>query len=90
MLLSKAATARTITAAQPTAPWLACTMGRRTMVTPCQRRSSLRRLLRDVPLVRALEVHNGLTALIAEKASVDCEDGTQRSFDPLTRCGVAA
>jgi phosphoenolpyruvate mutase len=43
------------------------------------RRARLRRLIDAHPIVRILEVHNGLSALIAEKTEVD-ENGISRSF----------
>ena len=43
------------------------------------RRGRLRRLIDASPIVRILEVHNGLSALIAEKAEVE-EDGVPRCF----------
>jgi phosphoenolpyruvate phosphomutase len=43
------------------------------------RRGRLRRLIDACPIVRILEVHNGLSALIAEKAEVE-EDGVCRCF----------
>ena len=51
-------------------------------ITPELRRKSLRRLLEVKPVVRILEVHNGLTGLIVEKTSIETEDGT-REFDGM-------
>jgi len=50
--------------------------------TPDIRRAQLRRLLDAKPLVRVLEAHNGLTALIGETAAV-VDDGVPRQFDAL-------
>ncbi len=47
--------------------------------TADMRRGRLRRLIDACPIVRILEVHNGLSALIAEKAEVE-EDGVCRCF----------
>lgn len=47
--------------------------------TPERRLQSLRRLMTIKPLVRILEVHNGITGLIAENSNVDI-DGEHRSF----------
>jgi len=44
------------------------------------RKKRLRRLLISKPLIRILEVHNGLTALIAENTSFE-EDGKKKEFD---------
>ena len=50
--------------------------------TPEHRMQKLRRLLEVKPIVRVLEVHNGLSSLIAEKARV--ADGDQiREFDAM-------
>ncbi|VVB82565.1 FAD synthase [uncultured archaeon] len=40
----------------------------------------LRRLIEFKPLIRIIEVHNGLSALIAENASVE-KDGNKKEFD---------
>jgi phosphoenolpyruvate phosphomutase len=50
--------------------------------TPEIRRSRLQKLLSLKPLVRVLEAHNGLTALIAEKTSLQGEDKT-KEFDAM-------
>ena len=50
--------------------------------TPDIRRRRLRRLLAAKDLVRVIEAHNGLTALIAEHASADVE-GVRQEFDAL-------
>lgn len=50
--------------------------------TPGQRLRRLRRLLEVRPLVRVLEVHNGLSALIAERIQID-RDGAVREFDAM-------
>lgn len=48
--------------------------------TPQIRLKRLRRLINSKEIVRGIEVHNGLTGLIAEHASVD-KDGKKREFD---------
>lgn len=48
--------------------------------TPDTRRGTLRRLLAAKPLVRVIEAHNPLSALIAERANIDV-DGKKRQFD---------
>ena len=50
--------------------------------TPDVRMNRLRRLIDAKPLVRVLEVHNGLSALIVENASVDRE-GKRQEFDAM-------
>lgn len=50
--------------------------------TPGQRLRRLRRMLQIKPLVRVMEVHNGLTALIVEQVHVN-EDGFVREFDAM-------
>jgi phosphoenolpyruvate phosphomutase len=55
---------------------------RATGTTPDARLRQLRRLIDAKPLVRLLEVHNGLTGLIADSAQVECEHGA-REFDGM-------
>ena len=50
--------------------------------TPAVRLNSLRRLIASKPLVRILEAHNGLSALIAETARVE-KDGQVLEFDGM-------
>ena len=50
--------------------------------TPGQRLRRLRRLLEVKPLVRVVEVHNGLSALIAERIQI-VRDGAVREFDAM-------
>lgn len=50
--------------------------------TPDIRRNKLRRLLKSKPLVRLMEVHNGLTGLIVERAGIDTPKG-RREFDGM-------
>jgi phosphoenolpyruvate phosphomutase len=50
--------------------------------TPDVRLKRLRRLLQIKPLIRVNEVHNGLSALITEKTSVDKED-MKTEFDAM-------
>ena len=50
--------------------------------TPEWRRLRLRRLLDTKPLVRLLEVHNGLTGMIADRVHIECEHGV-REFDGM-------
>ena len=49
-------------------------------ITPAIRIKRLRRLLEAKPLVRVLEAHNGLTALIIEKTSIE-KDSMKKEFD---------
>ena len=51
-------------------------------ITPSARRKKLRRLLEVKPLVRVLEVHNGLTGLIAEKTKMT-KGGKVLEFDAM-------
>ncbi len=51
--------------------------------TPETRRKVLRRLLHIKKFVRLLEVHNGLTGLIAEKTKYADEEGNIRQFDGM-------
>lgn len=51
-------------------------------LSPESRTSMFRRLLRARPIVRLLEVHNGLTGLIVENARVE-RDGVSREFDGM-------
>ena len=51
-------------------------------VTPNSRLSKLKRLLAVKPLVRVIEVHNGLTGLIAEKTKIN-RDGKIVEFDAM-------
>ncbi len=50
--------------------------------TPDLRRNKLRRLLYAKPLLRFIEVHNGLTGLIAENIGVETEIG-RKEFDGM-------
>lgn len=49
---------------------------------PEARRGRLRRLLDIVPIVKTIEVHNGLTGLIAEKTIVESDEGLDQ-FDAM-------
>jgi phosphoenolpyruvate phosphomutase len=51
-------------------------------ITPERRLQSLRRLLHAKPLIRILEVHNGITGLIAERSRVT-QEGLTREFDAM-------
>jgi len=51
-------------------------------ITPDVRLTRLRRLLDSKPLVRAVEVHNGLTGLIAERVSKG-SNGGRRAYDAM-------
>jgi phosphoenolpyruvate mutase len=51
--------------------------------TPDIRRGRLRRLLQVKPIVRFLDLHNALSALIIENTIVEMPDGTKREFDGL-------
>lgn len=52
------------------------------LAMPEFRRGRLRKLLEMVPIVKTIEVHSGLTGLIAEKTVVD-EDGVVDQFDAM-------
>lgn len=52
------------------------------LAMPEQRRVRLRKLLQMVPIVKVLEVHSGLTGLIAEKTVVE-RDGGLDQFDAM-------
>ena len=52
-------------------------------VSPAYRMRQLRRMLEIKPIVKIIEVHNGLTGLIAEKISVKDEKGRILSFDGM-------
>ena len=52
------------------------------LAMPEFRRGRLRKLLKMEPIVKAIEVHSGLTGLIAEKTIVD-EDGVVDQFDAM-------
>jgi len=51
--------------------------------TPDIRRSRLRRLLQVKPIVRFLDMHNALSALIIENTVSEMPDGTKREFDGM-------
>ena len=51
--------------------------------TPQIRQGMLKRLLEAKPLVRVIEAHSGLTGLIAETVSVECDDNRVREFDGI-------
>ncbi len=51
--------------------------------TPDIRRNRLRRLLRVKSIVRLLDLHNGLSGLIAENITAQMPDGTKREFDGM-------
>ncbi len=50
--------------------------------TPEVRLQRLRRLIHTKPLVRLLEVHNGLTGMIADRVHIECAHGA-REFDGM-------
>lgn len=50
--------------------------------TPDIRRNGLRRMLNAKPLVRFLDLHNGLSGLIIEKIGIDTPDG-RKEFDGM-------
>lgn len=52
------------------------------LAMPEFRRGRLKKLLNMVPIVKTIEVHSGLTGLIAEKTIVD-EDGVVDQFDAM-------
>ena len=49
---------------------------------PEYRRKRLRQLIKTVPIVKTIEVHSGLTGLIAEKTVVE-HDGGLDQFDAM-------
>ena len=51
-------------------------------ITPNVRLSSLKRLIKSKPIVRIMEAHSGLSALIVENCKIQKEDGIHR-FDGL-------
>ena len=51
-------------------------------VTPDYRRIKLKKLLELKPLVRIIEAHNGLSAIVAERTSI-IVDGEKREFDGI-------
>lgn len=55
---------------------------RETLAMPEYRRGRLRKLIRLCPIVKTLEVHSGLTGLIAEKTVVE-HDGELDQFDAM-------
>lgn len=55
---------------------------REKLAMPEYRRNRLKQLLRLCPIVKTIEVHNGLTGLIAEKTIVESEDGLDQ-FDAM-------
>lgn len=50
---------------------------RATTMTPDQRLKSLRHLLKLTPIVRIIEVHNGLTGLLVEKTQIKTPEGSR-------------
>ncbi|EJP33092.1 phosphoenolpyruvate mutase [Selenomonas sp. FOBRC9] len=52
------------------------------LAMPERRRGRLRRLLEIIPIVKTIEVHNGLTGLIAEKTVVESDGGLDQ-FDAM-------
>ncbi|MDR2367242.1 MAG: phosphoenolpyruvate mutase [Deltaproteobacteria bacterium] len=57
--------------------------GQAQMSMPDFRRGRLKRLFALKPLVTAIEAHNGLTGLLAEKVRIPNEDGSVRQFDAM-------
>jgi phosphoenolpyruvate phosphomutase len=57
--------------------------GQAQMSMPDFRRGRLKRLLELKPLITAIEAHNGLTGLLAEKLKITTEDGLVRQFDAM-------
>ena len=55
---------------------------REILAMPEYRRKRLRQLIKLCPIVKTLEVHSGLTGLIAEKTLVESEDGLDQ-FDAM-------
>lgn len=54
-----------------------------TGITPDTRRKLLRKLIDTQPIVRVLEVHNGLTGLIVENLRFNNNEGQIRQFDAM-------
>lgn len=52
-------------------------------ITSTMRLARLRRLISAKPIVKLLEVHNGLSGLIAENASATLEDGKVLTYDGM-------
>jgi len=52
-------------------------------ITADSRKSSLRRLLQVKPLLRFLDIHNALSALIIEHTTVERDDGFSAEFDGM-------
>lgn len=52
-------------------------MSLRNLITPDQRRKALKRLINEKGLVRIIEAHNGISALIANDAFLEVEYGNQ-------------
>lgn len=57
-------------------------------ITTEQRRSKLRNLINEKPLVRAMETVNGLEGIIAENARAYAENGSAKEFDALWFSGL--
>jgi phosphoenolpyruvate phosphomutase len=57
--------------------------GQSQMSMPDFRRGRLKRLLELKPLITAIEAHNGLTGLLAEKLKITNDDGRVRQFDAM-------
>lgn len=56
---------------------------REKLAMPEYRRHRLRQLIELRPIVKAIEVHNGITGLIAEKTVVENNDGELDQFDAM-------
>jgi phosphoenolpyruvate mutase len=71
----------------PYAPGVSSTLAqmqlKRNGISPTARVGRLRRALHLKPMVRALEAHSPLSALVAAEVSVICEDGRKREFDAI-------
>lgn len=52
-------------------------------IMPEQRLAKLRRLLSVKPMLRVMEAHNGLSAMVVENAEVRNENGTPVTFDAI-------
>ena len=66
------------------------TMAQRTQRMPTDRGASLRKMMASQDVVRILEVHNGLTGLIAEHASATRPDGSTVEFDGMWSSSLTA
>lgn len=71
----------------PYAPGVSSTLAQRHLkrngIAPAARVGRLRRALQLKPMVRVLEAHSPLSALVAAETSVTCGEGRKREFDAI-------